>query len=234
MKKTDVLFAIIGALDAEIKEYLKHLKKLKKNTYGKSIFYEGQFCGKNVVIAKSGVGKVFAAMTTQKLINNYNLKSVILTGVGGGLNKKLKIGDIVVGKDCVQHDLDVIELNFPRGTIPYTNYRFFKTDPKLRSLALATPTKHIIYEGRVLTGDQFLTKKQIKKYNYLIDELKGDIIEMEGAAVGQVCFLNNIPFLIIRTVSDKADSKASINFNKFLPEVVNNSFHVVSHILKNY
>jgi len=232
MKKNNRFFAIIGALDAEIDEYLKHLKNHKKNIWKGFIFHEGRFCGKNVVIVKSGVGKVFAAMTTQKLIDEYNPLSVIFTGVAGGLNEKLKIGDIVVGKDCVQHDLDAIKLGFLRGAIPYTDYRFFESDTTLYTHALSARVEHAIYGGRILTGDQFLTKRKMKKYAYLTDDLEGDVVEMEGASVGQVCFLNDIPFLIIRTISDKADQEGPDNFNKFLSEVAKNSFQMVQHILK--
>lgn len=234
MKTQNKFFAIIGALDAEINEYIKHLKNPKKNIWKQFIFHEGELCGKQVVIIKSGVGKVFAAMTAQKLIDTYNPECIMFTGVAGGLNNKFKIGDIIISKDSVQYDLNAIELGFSRGTIPYTNLRFFETDAKLRALALVAKTQHTIYEGRILTGDQFLTKKNIREYNYLVDELKGDAVDMESAAIGQVCTLNDVPFLIIRTISDKADGNASINFNKFLPEVTKNSFSIIQHILKEY
>ena len=234
VKKQNKPFAIIGALDAEIDEYIKHLKNSRKNIWKKFVFYEGDLYKKQVIIIKSGVGKVSAAMTAQKLIDTYNPTYIIFTGVAGGLNNKFEIGDIIVGKDCAQYDLNAIELGFSRGTIPYTNFRFFKTDAKLRDLALTAKIKHTIYEGRILTGDQFLTRKDIKEYNYLVDELKGDAVDMESASIGQVCTLNNVPFLIIRTISDKADGNSLINFNKFLPEVTKNSFGMVQHILKEY
>ncbi len=235
MKQKNKLFGIIGALDAEIDEYIKHIQNLKKNIWKEFIFYEGQLAGKDVVVCKSGVGKVFAAMITQKLIDTYDPFCIIFTGVAGGLNQKLNIGDIVVAKDCVQHDLDTSDLGFLRGTVPYTNYRFFQSDKNLISLALSfssVSSQHLIYEGRILTGDQFLTSKKINSYEYLIKELKGDAVEMEGASVGQVCSINDVPFLIIRTISDNADENASVNFQKFLPLVAKNSFSMVKNILK--
>lgn len=234
MKKENEFFAIMGALDAEIDEYVKHLQDVKNKSWKQFVFYEGQYAGKQIVICKSGVGKVFAALTTQKLIDTYDPKCLIFTGVAGGLNKNLKVGDIVIAKDCVQHDMDARELGYPRGAIPYTEYRYFQSDIYLKSLALSAVSQDSIYEGRILTGDHFLTQSNLKEYEYLTKELKGDAVEMEGASVAQVCTVNEIPFLVIRTISDKADEKASINFNEFLPLVAKNSFHMVDNILRKY
>lgn len=234
MNQKDEKIAIIGALDAEIDEYIKHLENPIRKNWKEFVFHEGLFCGKNIVIIKSGMGKVFAALTTQKLIDTYDPQCVIFTGVAGGLDPKINIGDIVVAKDCVHHDFDARELGSPRGAIPYTDYRFFETDENLRTLALSAQTQNTIHEGRILTGDSFLTKKKLKKCEYLTTELNGCAVEMEGASVGQVCTVNNIPFLIIRTISDNANEEASIDFNKFLPVVAKNSFHLVHHILQKY
>lgn len=228
------IISIIGALDAEIEEYVKHLHEPVKRTWKHLDFYEGSLAGKKVVVCKSGVGKVFAALTTQKLIDDYDPACVLFTGVAGGLKKELNVGDIVVAKDCIQHDLDARGLGFPRGAVPYTDYRFFETDDRLRNLAIGAPSDHPIHEGRIVTGDHFMTKSEINEYAYLTDELKGDAVEMEGAAVGQVCTVNDIPFLIIRTVSDKADAEATVDFNQFLPIVAKNSFQLVNHVLKSY
>ncbi len=227
-------FLILGALDAEIDEYRKRLNNPKETKWKEFTFYEGQFCGQNIIVVKSGVGKVFAAMVTQKLIELYDPKGIIFTGVAGSLNRKHKIGDVLVAKDCVQHDFNATGLGFSRGTIPYTDYKFFKTDEHLFNLALSAESEYNIHSGRILTGDQFLTKKEIDEYDYLTDELGGDAVEMEGASVGQVCTINEVPFLIIRTISDKADEDAPIDFNNFLPIVAKNSVEIVSHILNNY
>lgn len=231
MKKE--IIVIISALDEEISEYLAHLTNpIKKEIFGFT-FYEGSIHDKDVVISKSGVGKVFAAMTAQKLIDTYNPNCLVFTGIAGALNTSLEIGDIIVTEDCMQHDLDVTALGFTIGTIPYTDYRIFSSDANLQKIALSTSTSHKILKGRVLTGDQFITNKNNLKFKHLVVDLKGDVVEMEGASVGQVCTINNIPFIIIRTVSDKADHSASINFNDFLPVASNNSFVIVNHIIKN-
>lgn len=118
MEKPNNIFAIMGALDAEIEEYVKHIENPKIKNWQEFVFYEGRFCGKNIVVVKSGMGKVFAALTTQKLIDTYDPQAVIFTGVAGGLNTEHNIGDIVVARDCIQHDFDARELGSARGAIP--------------------------------------------------------------------------------------------------------------------
>ena len=222
-------------MDAEIKEYIRHLSD-RKDIYWKAFkFYTGKINNKKVVVVKSGVGKVFAAMICQKLIDKFNIDKILFTGVAGSLNKKLNILDVVVAEDCVQHDMDAIALGFKRGQIPYTKYRIFKSSEELKKIALRTTldgNKKII-KGRILTGDQFFSGIGRLKHGYLKRELGGMAIEMEGASVAQVCTVNRIPFLIIRSISDKADGKAADNFNSFLKSSAKNSFKVVSHILNN-
>lgn len=226
------IFGIIGAMDDEIAMYLDHLRKVKKTKYSIFTFYQGRFHDQNIVLVKSGVGKVFAAMITQYLIDKFGVTAILFTGVGGSLNKTLKIGDVVVSNDTVQHDFNAVPLGFKRGQISYTNYRFFKADSKLRSVALkAKLNTHKIIVGRILTGDQFFTQREKKRQKYLTKELKGDCIEMEGAAVGQVCIMNKVPFLIVRTVSDQADGTAVRDYNQFKHIVAANSFQIVHHIL---
>src|SRR3989338_2283008 len=224
---------LIGAMEAEIDAYRKSITNLKVKKNNIFTFYTGKFHGHEIVLLKSGVGKVFSAMISQHLIDKFNVKMILFTGVGGSLNKKLEIGDVVVGVDSVHHDFDATALGFPRGNISYTNYRFFKAEEKLVKLALqANVGKHKIIAGRILTGDQFMTKKEKQKNKYLVEELKGDCIEMEGAAVAQVCNVNNIPHLIIRTVSDKANGTAVKDYNQFTPLVAENSFKIVEYLVK--
>jgi nucleoside phosphorylase len=118
----------------------------------------------------------------------------------------------------------------PRGQVPYTDFRFFETDAKLKTLALSAETEHTLHSGRIVTGDQFLTQKELHDYHYLTTELAGDAVEMEGAAVGFVCAVNAIPFLLIRTISDKADDEADQSYTEFLPVVAHNSVAVIKHL----
>lgn len=223
---------IIGAMDEEIKMYKEHLTDKKEIKYKTLTFYTGKLQGKEVVVVKSGVGKVFAAMICQYLIDRFNVNLVLFTGVGGSLNPTLEIGDVVVSVDSVHHDFDAMALGFSRGNISYTKYRFFKADTRLVELALkAKVGKHKVIAGRILTGDQFLTHKEKQEHKYLTKELKGDCVEMEGAAVAQVCVINEIPHLIVRTMSDKADGTAVEDYNRFFPVVAHNSFKIVEWVV---
>jgi len=224
---------IIGAMDDEISVYLKSLEEMQEVKYKIFTFYLGKMQGKEVVIVKSGVGKVFASMICQYLIDEFDVGTVLFTGVAGSLNKTLEIGDVVVSIDSVHHDFNASQLGFPRGNISYTDYRFFKADENLRNKALEINMDgHKIIAGRILTGDQFMTQKEKTENDYLTNELAGDCIEMEGAAVAQVCTINEIPHLIIRTVSDKADGTAVDDYNKFTPIIAKNSFKIVEGILE--
>ena len=222
--------ALIGALDEEIQAYLDQLSHTKTTHWKALTFYEGTLFGQSVVLVKCGVGKVFASLVTQKLIDTFQPKAIVFTGVAGALNPSYEVGDIVVAVDCVQHDLNTIALGIPRGQVPYTNYRFFETDVQLRALALAAKIEHTLHSGRIVTGDQFLTQKELHDYRYLTTELAGDAVEMEGAAVGFVCAVNAVPFLLIRTISDKADDEAGHSYTEFLPVVAHNSVVVIQQL----
>lgn len=228
---------IIGAMDEEIATYLQHLKKTKTKEYYSFTFYEGTLNNQSVVIVKSGVGKVFAAMITQYLIDTFKVKTILFTGVAGALNKNIQIGDLVIGKDSMYHDFDATALGFQRGKISYTNLRIFPANKELLKSALNTKLDKNnffsgrIITGRILTGDQFFTQSQRNKHNYFTAELHGDCIEMEGAAVAHVCTINNIPHLIIRTISDQADGKAVQDYNRFKSVVAQNSFAIINKLI---
>ena len=226
---------IIGAMDTEIDEFKKYAQISNEIAWSEFTFRKARLLDKNIVMVKSGVGKVYAAMVCERLIDEFNPRAVIFTGVGGALNKDLEIGDVVVSRDCIQHDLDAEALGFPRGEIPFTEHRIFLADPELKKLAFLTKLNgNKIIEGRILTGDQFITKKEMKDHKYLIEELKGDAIDMEGGSIAQVCSINKIPFVIVRTMSDRANGDAVQDFNEFAKEVAINSYQVVSNILKNF
>ncbi|AFG38591.1 5'-methylthioadenosine/adenosylhomocysteine nucleosidase [Spirochaeta africana] len=173
----------------------------------------------------TGVGKVMAAMTTQRIIDELAPQAVLMVGVAGGLNPRLSIGDVVVGAETLQHDLDVTALGIPRGTVPFTGYRWLAGDEQLLQAAKHTilPGKNEagqpvqLHAGRILTGDQFMSRAAQQQHRYLVDELNGDAVDMESAAVAQVCVCNNIPHLVLRVISDTADGSARVDFWRFLP-----------------
>lgn len=224
---------IIGAMDEEISCYLKNMKKIiEKKEFG-LIFYSGQLFGKNVVVVKSGVGKINAAICCQILIKQFNVSKVIFTGVAGGLNPKLRIYDIVISKDSIRHDLSAEQFGFQRGQIPYTDYRIFEASRELRKIALeqAEGLRINIQEGRILSGDQFISDKLIGLS--LRSELSGDCVDMESAAVAYVCEVYGIEHLIIRSISDNANKSAPIDFTKFCEIAARNSYLLVEKIVRS-
>jgi adenosylhomocysteine nucleosidase len=226
---------IIGAMVEEVEEFLAHARVSRVVDRGAFHVHEAVLCGIPVAIIKCGVGKVFAAMITQHVIDAYSPAAIISTGVAGGLSKSLSIGDVVVSRDCVHHDLDTRALGFPRGHIPYTDLRFFAADENLARLALAADLEsrsHKAVPGRIVTGDQFIHGDRAATHAYLTEELEGDAVDMESAAIAQVCRVNGVPFVSVRTLSDMADGSADVDYVKFLPEVANNSFHIVKSVLE--
>lgn len=219
----------------EVEEFLAHARVTRVVDRGAFHVHEAVMCDVPVAIIKCGVGKVFAAMITQHVIDAYTPASVISTGVAGGLSPALSIGDVVVSRDCLHHDLDTSALGFPRGRIPYTDYRFFAGDDTLVRIAVTADLgdrAHRVVAGRILTGDQFIHGDRATTHAYLTDDLQGDAVDMESAAIAQVCTVNDTPFVSVRTLSDMADGSADVDYMKFLPQVANNSFHIVKAVLE--
>lgn len=232
------MHVIIGAMEEEMREFLAHARVDRvedRGKFGAFRVHEAELCGVPVVLVRCGVGKVFAAMLTQHLIDAYAPDAVISTGVAGGLSPALAIGDVVVSRDCLHHDLDARALGFPRGHIPYTDHRFFAADEELARRALTVDLGargHKVVLGRIVTGDQFIHGDRAATHAHLTEELEGDAVDMETAAIGQVCRVNGVPFLSVRTLSDLADGTADVDYVRFLPEAARNSFEVVKGILE--
>ena len=227
------MIAILGAMDGEIQEFLGVLDRKSEVLWTEFVFYRGLLESKEVVVAKSGVGKTLSAMVTQRIIDEFAPRAILFTGLAGGISPRLEIGDTLIAEDCIQHDLDATALGFKRGEIPFTSHRIIPCDRTLvEAASFCIPAEGKMVRGRVLTGDQFITQKDLASHRYLVDELKGDAVEMEGASVGLVATVNKVPFLLIRTISDKADSHAKVDFHTFLPKASKNSLHFVRHILR--
>lgn len=233
MKSEKQSILLLSAMQQEYEAVISNMTdQLHCEEYGISIV-EGYLFGKHCVVAISGVGKVASAFTAQYLLALYQPKFVVFTGVAGALNPEFQIGDIVIAKDTVQHDMDGRGLGFPRGEVPYSGHRFFDSDKQLLDIAEKTQCAHLVHIGRVLTGDQFITNKEQTTYSYMLEELQGDAVDMEGASVAYVCKKHDTPFILVRTISDKANSEAPENFEAFLPEVAGNSLAVIQQILDN-
>ncbi|MCU6795223.1 MULTISPECIES: 5'-methylthioadenosine/adenosylhomocysteine nucleosidase [Paenibacillus] len=225
---------IIGAMKEEIALFLEHMEQVETTEKARIQFLEGLLHNQRIVLCKSGVGKVNAAVTTQILIDTYGVDSIIFTGVAGAVHPDLNVGDIVISSELMQHDMDVTALGFPRGTIPYEEVSLFVSDERLKQAALDASNELFpgqVQVGRVLSGDQFIASRDTVAKLY--SELQGTCTEMEGAAVAQVCAMNSIPQVVIRSMSDKADGSAEVNFAQFTLQASENSYRIVDHMLKH-
>ena len=226
------MILILGAMDSEIAEFLSALDAPQRAEWNGFAFHRGKLDGHAVLVAKSGVGKVMAALVTQHLIDAYAPRAVLFTGLAGSLRPHIEIGDTLLADDLVQHDLEPSGLGLPRGQVPFSDYRFLASDPILLDAAAGyAPPSGALHRGRICTGDQFITHRELASHHYLTSELAGDGVEMEGASVALVCRVNAVPFLVARTISDRADGSAAVNFEAFLPQASRNSLALVKYLL---
>ncbi|MWC26758.1 5'-methylthioadenosine/adenosylhomocysteine nucleosidase [Paenibacillus sp. MMS18-CY102] len=222
---------IIGAMAEEIELLHRHVDVKSEQVRAGITYYEGTLHGKTVVYCKSGVGKVNAAVCTQLLIDQH-VDSILFTGVAGAVDPALNIGDIVVSSTCLQHDMDCTPLGFARGQIPFQEVWEFHADERLVNLASDAAEKLFSGHhrtGKVLSGDQFIASREAVQE--LFEKLDGTCTEMEGAAVAQVCAMNETPFVVIRSMSDKADGSAHVNFAEFTIVAANNSFGIINEMI---
>ncbi|MGO4372985.1 5'-methylthioadenosine/adenosylhomocysteine nucleosidase [Paenibacillus sp. 2TAB19] len=224
---------IIGAMVEEIELLHKHTEVASEVTKAGITYYEGKLHGKEVIFCKSGVGKVNAAVCTQILLD-LGADCVLFTGVAGAVDPRLNIGDIVVSTTSIQHDMDCSPLGFARGTIPFHNRSEFPADDRLIELAVSASDRHFpgrSLKGIVLSGDQFIASREAVKL--LHETFDGACAEMEGASVAQVCDMNGIPYVVIRSMSDKADGSAHVNFAQFTIQAANNSYQIIDEMVKH-
>ena len=225
---------IIGAMDTEVVS-LKQEADIKNTTVIAGMeFCEGTLKGKKVVIVKCGMGKVNAGICANTLINNFGCTKIINTGVAGSLDNQIDIGDIVVSVDAVQHDFTVEAIGFAKGEIPYTGLYAFPADKSMRTAAVeavqkTSPDIHV-FEGRVCSGDQFISTREQKAI--IISNFGGMCCEMEGAAIAQACYLNNTPFVVIRAISDKTDDTQAVEFETFEKEAATNCAKAVLYMME--
>lgn len=208
---------IIGAMELEVEELKSKLTDKKITQKAGMEFNEGILNGTSVVVVRSGIGKVNAALCVQILADIFHVTHVINTGVAGSLNAGLDIGDIVISRDAIHHDMDVTIFGYQLGEVPQMGCREFAADDHLitlaqESCARVNPDIHAII-GRVVSGDQFISSKDVKER--LISNFQGDCAEMEGASIAHGAHLNQIPFVIIRAISDKADDSAEMDYPTF-------------------
>ena len=217
-------------MEKEVSALIREMKDVDKKTIAAMDFYFGKLWDQEVVIVRSGVCKVNMAVCTQILVNVYEVNMLINTGVAGGLYKNINVGDIVISSDAVHHDVDVTQFGFARGEIPEMNKVAYEADPEL--IAMAKEACEIVnpeidcYVGRVLSGDRFISDNATKAR--LVRDFGGYCVEMEGASMAQVAYLNKIPFVIIRAISDKADDTAKVDYEEFEEKAIIHSLKLVA------
>lgn len=213
-------WGIIGAMDAEVALLKEKIENETQTIIAGMTFYEGKLGNMDVVLTKSGAGKVFAAMAAQILIDKFNVSHLINTGVAGGLDNRLQVEDIVVATDAIQHDFNVTALGETYGHVmgeDLTVPTRFQADEELIALFEAEASKlgYRYLKGTIVSGDIFIQGAAKKKK--LFDRFEATAAEMEGASVAQVAVCNQIPFLIIRSISDLADGSAPESYDVFKP-----------------
>ncbi|WP_162415519.1 5'-methylthioadenosine/adenosylhomocysteine nucleosidase [Cyclobacterium roseum] len=238
--------AIMGAMDQEISILVEALDKPKVTAIGGIDFYTGQLKEKKVVILKAGIGKVNAAYSTAVLTQNFNLEGLIFTGVAGGLHPEALPGDIVIGTAMVQVDFGLLD---SEGFTPW-NFKDLSGEPyselllnadssliqlslqasKLAEYQLISNRKPRIFQGIISTSDLFVSDPV--KADWLYSEFNSLATEMEGAAVAHVCRLLGLPFVVIRSCSDNANTDAHINFNEFVGPAAANSANLVLRMVE--
>ncbi len=224
---------IIGAMDLEISSLCDKLERTIVKSVAGSEYHAGQLNGVSVVIVKSGIGKVNAAVSTQVMIDHFDVDLIINTGVAGSLSNSLNIFDIVVSEDLVQHDFDTTAAGDELGLITGFDDVNFEVNEKLYNLAVKTGKDIFsdisVYAGRIATGDQFVSTKEQK--DKIVKHFGAVCTEMEGCAVAQTCFLNNMPYLVIRSISDKADNSAHFDYFEFVNRAALKSAKLVEELI---
>lgn len=220
---------IIGAMELEVETLKTQMSVTGQTTCAGMVFFEGTLGQAHVVVVRCGIGKVNAAMCVQILADRFEVTHVINTGVAGSLNAALDIGDIVISRDVIHHDVDVRVFGYALGQVPQLDTLAFPGDESMIRLALssceeANPGLHTAV-GRIVSGDQFISDKEIKER--LIAEFHADCTEMEGAAIAHASYLNGLPFVVIRAISDKADDSAEMDYPTFEREAAGHCAHLV-------
>ena len=207
---------IIGAMDVEVAALKEKMTDKIVHTIAGSDYCEGKLEGLDVVIVQCGVGKVNAALTAQILCTGFQVTHIVNTGIAGSLNAQLDIGDFVISKDAVYHDMDATNFGYPMCQVPGLAVLSFEADEDLLKeayLAAENANPGHVRIGRVATGDQFVADKALKET--IIRNTGAYCTEMEGAAIAHAAWKNGVPFVIVRAISDKADDSAQMDYPTF-------------------
>lgn len=226
---------IIGAMEEEVAKLKENMQIQETSVIAGMEFCQGICESQNVVIVRSGIGKVNAAVCTQILCDVFKVNAIINTGVAGSLKNEINIGDIVLSEDALQHDMDATGFGYDPGVIPRMEESIFKGDETLLKLAQkvcqeVNPDIQV-FRGRVVSGDQFISDHDVKQR--IVNSFGGFCTEMEGAAIAQTAWLNKIPYLVIRAISDKADGSAEMDYSEFEMKAIEHTVRLMTGMLRN-
>ena len=228
-----MIIGIIGAMEEEVAILKESMEIEETVTYASMVFCKGKLCGKDVVIVRSGIGKVNAAICAQILVNKFNVDVLINTGIAGSLDAQIDIGDMVISTDCVEHDVDASIFGDPVGQVPRMDTFSFPADPILVGKALAANEEANpdikTFAGRIVSGDQFVSSSEVK--DKLVNLFGAKCTEMEGAAIAHAAYLNKVSCVIIRAISDKADNSATMDYPTFEKKAIQHSVRLVQNLL---
>ena len=226
-------FGIIAAMQEEMEEIQKKMINIKTTKIYDLKFIEGKISGVEIVLVEAGVGKVNAARTTQVLIDKFSIDSVINIGSAGAANDKLNIGDIVIGSELVQHDFDITAFGHPKGFVSnvglYLESDEFLIKQMRKTIEEMNNRDFNILIGTIASGDIFCTELKMK--DKIRDKFSADAIEMEGAAIAQVCKLDNIPFIVVRGISDSPNGNNEVTFEQYLKKASQRCAQIIEEFL---
>jgi len=209
------MIAIMGAMREEIEPLLTIFTDIQKIDFANNSFYICKYQNKDIVLAYSKIGKVNASLTASIMINKFGATKLLFSGVAGAVNPNLKVGDLIIATKLIQHDVDITAFGHPWGFIPESG-DYYYADETLNNIAknVALTNNIKLLDGVIATGDQFIANEERK--NWIQNTFNADAIEMEGASVALVCTAMNIPFFVLRAISDAADMDAGFSFDEFL------------------
>lgn len=227
---------IIGAMDVEVELLRGQLTERVTSERAGIVFDRGCIERTPVVIARCGVGKVSAALCVQAMVDLFGVGAIINTGVAGSLDASINIGDLVVATDALEHDMDVTALGYEPGQVPGLAVRAFEASTTLRSAIVAAAAAAApeigVFEGRVASGDQFVANNAVKAR--IAKQFGALCCEMEGAAIAQACWLNGVPFAVVRAISDKADGSDVMDYPVFEEQAARRCAAIVHTLLASY
>ena len=228
-----MIIGIIGAMEEEVSALKAEMEIKETVEYASMQFCKGVLCGKDVVIVRSGIGKVNAGICAQILADKFEVDILINTGIAGSLDAAIDIGDMVISTDLVEHDMDATIFGDPLGQVPRMDTFAFPADAELVKKAVAANEEANpdikTFTGRIVSGDQFVSSSEVKEK--LVKNFQAKCTEMEGAAIAHAAYLNKISCVIIRAISDKADNSATMDYPSFEKKAIEHSVRLVRNLL---